>query len=122
MEAEGAFGVVSDTDTVLTIELGEHGLDGDVSELLVFIRSRLAQSHHDLIELDGSYAAIVTLEGIGVLARLVREAEGVGTALQVVSPHPALERKLRQTGTLESLTSHETGDHRVDETQLRRRR
>ena len=57
-----------------------------MSELPVFIRSRLVQSHHDLIELDGSYAAIVTLEGIGVLVRLVREAERVGTALQVVSP------------------------------------
>jgi anti-anti-sigma regulatory factor len=110
MEAEGAFGVVSDTDTVLTIELGEHGLDGEVDELLVFIRSRLTQSHHDLIELDASDTAIVTLEGIGALLRLVRESERVGTALQVVSPHPALERKLRQTGTLEPLTSHETGD------------
>jgi hypothetical protein len=75
MEAEGAFGVVSDTDTVLTIELGEHGLDGEVDELPAFIRSRLAQSHHDLIELNGSYAAIVTLEGIGVLVRLVHEAQ-----------------------------------------------
>lgn len=100
---DDAFRVVTETDAVLAIDLGAHGLDGDAGELLAFVRSRLAGRHHDAVELDGRDAAIVTLEGIGVLVRLAREAGQAGTILRIVAPHEALDRKLRQTGTFGSL-------------------
>ena len=106
---DDAFRVVTETDALLAIDLGDHGLDGEADELLAFVRSRLAGPHHDVIELNGKDAAIVTLEGIGVLVRLAREAKQGGAVLRIVSPHAALDRKLRQTGTFGSLTA-DTGE------------
>ena len=103
------FRVVTETDALLAIDLGDHGLDGEADELLAFVRSRFTARHHDAIELDGKDATIVSLEGIGVLVRLAREAKQGGAVLRIVSPHAALDRKLRQTGTFGSLTS-DAGD------------
>ncbi len=60
---DDAFRVVTETEALLAIELGAHGLDGEADELLAFVRSRLAGPHHDAIELDGKDAAIVTSRG-----------------------------------------------------------
>jgi anti-anti-sigma factor len=94
-----AFRVVEKAPGVLTLKLGQHGLDGEAPELFDFVTSAIAAGHHT-VTLDAADAAIVTLEGVGVLVRLLGQSRTAGGGLRIVSVHPTLERKLRQTGLL----------------------
>ena len=94
-----SFRVVEEAPTAITLKLGRHGLDGEAPELLNFVGSAIAAGRHT-VTLDAAEAAVVTLEGVGVLVLLLAKSRAAGGDLRLVSLHPTLERKLRQTGLL----------------------
>ena len=93
-----AFEIVRESPDELILLLDEHGLDGEAQELSDFVSSEIEAGRHGTFELDSRRAAVVTLEGVGVLIRLLVKARGAGGDLRVVSPHRSLDRKLAQTG------------------------
>lgn len=89
----------------LVIKLPEHGLDGEAGELLDLTQREIERGTWNAISLDASDAAFITLEGVGILVRLLKQAERAGIALDVTSPHPILEERLRRTGIIDWLVS-----------------
>jgi anti-anti-sigma regulatory factor len=96
----GSFHIVRDSPDDLILDLGSHSLDGDAVELWDFVSAEIASGRHALITLRANDAATVSLEGVGVLVRLLGMATEADSGLDVVSLHPALERKLQLTGLL----------------------
>ena len=94
------FRVVDDSAEELILRLGPHGLDGEAPELWAFLSSEIGSGRHVVVSLEAPDAAVVTLEGVGVLLRLQIMAKGSGGDLRIESPHPALERKLTEVGVL----------------------
>ena len=94
------FLVVDDSAEELILRLGPHGLDGEAPELWAFLSSEIGSGRHVVVSLEAPDAAVVTLEGVGVLVRLLVMAQEAGGDLRIESPHPVLERKLTQVGVL----------------------
>jgi anti-anti-sigma regulatory factor len=94
------FRVVDDSAEELILRLGPHGLDGEAPELWAFLSSEIGSGRHVVVSLEAADASVVTLEGVGILVRLLIMAKGAGGDLRIESPHPALERKLTQVGVL----------------------
>ena len=94
------FLVVDDSAEELTVRLGQHGLDGEAPELWAFLSAEIGSGRHVVVSLEAPDAAVVTLEGVGVLLRLLIMAKGSGGDLRIESPHPALEHKLTEAGVL----------------------
>ena len=95
------FHVISDSAESITLRLGPRGLDDEADELFEFVTSAVETGQVSRITLDASDAELVTLEGVGVLLRLLAWAKRAGAELRIAPVHPRLERKLRETGTAE---------------------
>jgi hypothetical protein len=89
----------------LVIELPEHGLNGEATDLLDIATQEIGTGKWRSIQLEASKSAFVTLEGIAILVRLLKMGEDVDTEVRVASPNPILEQRLRLTGILEWLVS-----------------
>jgi anti-anti-sigma factor len=99
------FKVVDVSPESLRIELGPHSLNGEASELPQFVEPVIEAGHHREITLVGEKADRVSLEGVGVLVRLLKRADDAGVRLVLVMPHPVVERKLELAGVLDMLTN-----------------